>query len=104
MLDGPSDLLNGKVVGLQFVGIHFYLVLLDKSSDARHLRYTGHRSKLVSEIPVLKASELLQIVVAGGVFENVLVHPADAGGVRTQARCYTGRKTAGDKVQVLEHP
>ena len=77
---GPFDRLHqhgdGDIVGLQLVGIHRHLVLLDKAADAGHLGDAFHRSQLVAQVPVLQRAQLLQgmvLALQGGGLQLVIL-------------------------------
>ena len=103
-LHRPFDGGNGEVVGQELVRIKADLVLLDIAADARHLAHPFHRGQFVAQIPVLDGTQLGEVVFAAGVLEGVFIDPADAGGVRPQARSDPGRELAGGVVEVFQDP
>ena len=71
------------VVREQFVRIHGDLILLDEAAHRCHLGHARNALQGIAHIPVLEASELLQVEIPGLVDERVLEHPPDARGVRS---------------------
>ena len=72
-------------MGQELVGVDLHLVLFDEPADAGHLGDAGHRRQFVAQVPVLEAPELLEVQLAAGILEDVLVDPTHAGGIRAQA-------------------
>ena len=102
-LDGALDLPQRNPVGQQLVGIDGHLVLLDEAADAGHLGDAGHAGQLVAQVPVLDRAQLGEVAAAAGVDEDVLVDPADAGGVRTEPRLHPLGQAVTGEAQVLQH-
>jgi hypothetical protein len=103
-LDGLSDFSQGNAVGRQPIGVHHHLVLLDEAPHGGHFRHPRHGLELIAQVPVLDAPQLRQIVLAGGVLEDVLEDPAHAGGVGAQLGVDPGGEPAPDEVQVFQDP
>ncbi len=96
-----SHLLNGQIISKKFVGVNLHLVLFHKSADARHLGDSGHRCKFITEIPVLKAPEFLEIMLSRGIHEDIFIYPSDTGGIGPEARGNARGESAGNKVQIF---
>ena len=84
--DRVSNGFNRNAVRGKFVRIQIDLILLDETSQARHLGDPFNTRQLIAKIPILQTSELREIVFAALFHQRVLKHPADSGGIRPQDR------------------
>ena len=64
-LNRGHDRADGKVVRQQSFGLENNLVFLDESADGRDFRDIRYGGELITEIPVLKAAQACQILIAG---------------------------------------
>ena len=85
------------------VRIEHDLVLLDHASDTRHFRDAGNGLELVSQEPVLNASQARQIMSAGAVDKGIFVNPPHARRIRTERARNTLGQAILDLVEVFEH-
>ncbi len=88
------------MVGQQPIGVDFDLVLLDITTNRRHLGDTFNRSQFIAQEPVLDGAQLLQIVLI--TFQNILIDPTDACSIGSKAGRHTLRQFAGSIIQIFE--
>ena len=100
-LDRVDDVAERDVVGDELVRIEIDLVLLHEAADRRDFGDAFHRFQRVAQMPILKGTQLGEIVFAGVIDERVFVNPADAGGVRPDDRIDAFRQRAADGVQIF---
>jgi hypothetical protein len=101
--DGLGQVAEGDAVGAQALRVHHHLVLADHAAHRRHLRHPRDGLQLQLEEPVLEAAQLGQIPLAAPVHQGVAEHPADPGGIRSQAGNGPLRELAGDLAEILQH-
>ena len=95
---------DGDPVGLEPVGVHVHLVLLLEPAHRGHLGHARHRLEVVAQVPVLKGAQLGQTPLAGLIHQDILVDPAQTGGVRAQFGLDPGRKVGKDARKVFQGP
>ncbi len=100
--DGRRHLLRGDAIGLEPHRVEQHLILLHEPADACDLGHTSDALERVTDLEVLDAAEL-GLGVAGAL-HRVLIHPADAGRVRSELRLRGPREPSLHSVQPLEDP
>ena len=98
--DGIDDVGERDPVALQPQGIDGDGVGLDEAADAGDLRDPLRLGQREADGPVLQGTQLGERPL--GAHDDVLVDPADAGGIRPQRWRDAGRQPAGGEVEVFE--
>ena len=78
---------------LQPARVDDHAVLLDEAADARDLGHALRLGDAIADIPVLDGAQLGEALLRAA--HDILINPADAGGVRPEARCHAGRQPPG---------
>ena len=99
--NGVTDLRERDAVGAQALRIDDDLVLLREAADAGDLGHAGRLGDLVAGEPVLDRAQLGERFLRA--LDDILIDPADAGGVGTERRRHAGRQVLLGEVQVFEH-
>ena len=93
-----------NAIGGEFVGVHLHLVLLHKTADRGHFGDSGHTRQPVTKLPVLKAAQLGQVVLAGLVHQCILKDPTHSGSVRTERGIDTVGELSANSLEVFKNP
>ena len=86
----------------QFRRVNGHRVLAYKTADARHLGYPMRTAQLVTQVPVLHRTQLIQRALL--TLERVLINPAHAGGIGSQSGRHPHRNSTRRKIQVFQYP
>lgn len=104
----PADrfhhFLQRDSVGGQGSGVQIHLVLPDEAADGGDLRHTGNGLQFVSQIPILKGTELGEVMGARGVHEGVLVNPANGRRVLCRFHFHPTGETGQNVAQGFDNP
>ncbi|MNJ31979.1 hypothetical protein D3C77_266340 [compost metagenome] len=103
-LDGGFDKGDRDAVGAQLVRIDPHLILAHHAADCGDFGDAIDGLQLVLEEPVLERGELAQVMLAGSVYQSVLVDPTHPGGVRAELGAGGGGETRGHLTQILQYP
>ena len=94
-------LASGDAERLQPARIDDDAVLLDEAADARHLGDALGLGDPVADVPVLDGAQLRQALLRAA--HDILVDPADAGGIRPQAGRDARRQAPRRRAQIFQH-
>ncbi|MNE05407.1 hypothetical protein D3C80_979680 [compost metagenome] len=92
VLNGTDYLLMGDVQRAQAGWIQHHLILAYHAAHAGHFRHVGDGFQFKLQRPVLQRAQVGQAVLAAFIHQGILVHPADAGGVRPQCHLHLRRQ------------
>src|SRR5258708_17663141 len=70
----------------KFVGVQVDLILAHESADGGYLGHSGNRFELVTQVPILKASQVGQTALMAVVHKRVFIDPSCASRVRPDNR------------------
>src|SRR5258708_12368206 len=62
----------------KFVGVQVDLILAHESADGGYLGHSGYRFELVTQVPILKASQLRQTPLMALAHKRASIHPSSA--------------------------
>src|SRR5271165_4325124 len=93
-----------QVILFKRAGVYGDLILLLKSPDTCDFRYAWCRLKDISQIPVLKRSQIGERSFTRVINQSVLENPPNAGGVRPHFYARFGRQSRRDPCKEFGHP
>ena len=100
--DHLGDLHQRNAIGAQFHRIDSDLIGLHEATNRSDFRHAMGLGQLIAQIPVLDRAQFGEGLVLGQ--QRVLIHPADAGGVRPDLRCHPLGHAAGSEIEIFQHP
>ena len=86
---------------MQSARIDHHAVLLDETADAGDFCNAFRFDQAEAQVPVLDATQFGEVLLCAA--HDVLIDPADPGGVRTKAGCDPGGQPAGRGIEIFQH-
>src|SRR5439155_8033631 len=112
-LDGPpayihvarthslANFRQGYAESVKPVRINNNAVLLDEATDTCDLRDAFRLGNPIADIPILNGAQLGKTLL--GAANDILIHPANPGGVRSERRSNPDGKPPRGKAEIFEH-
>ncbi len=100
--DRVPQLVERDALSPQAVRFDHHVVLLHEAANAGDLSHALGPRGTEADHPILDRAQLGERPFPG--HDDVLVDPADTGGIGAERRCHPGRQATRRRVEIFEHP